>query len=198
VVTSRERGSRAPIVLIGGFALFLLAIVGLVGSSFARREVPVFRPTPLGRARAPLRDGATDTLTIDATASDRWQRVSLERGALADTSGDRAWDIAVRRHHIIAGDAIADLGAVPFDRVPRAPSGGYLANSAGSDTSNVAIGRWYTYSLWSHLLTSRGHTYVVRTPGGSYVKLEVLSYYCPELRAGCMTFRYAFLPAAGN
>ena len=185
-------------MLVGGFALFLLAIAGLVGSSFARREVPVFSPTPLERVRAPLREGETDTLTVDATAADRWQPVSLARGARVDAPDVTVWDLAVRRHHIIAGDAIADLGAVPFDSVSRAPADGYVANSAASDTSNAAIGRWYAYSLWSHLLTSRGHTYVVRTPGGRYAKLEVLSYYCPGLRAGCMTVRYAFLPSAGT
>jgi heme-binding HmuY-like protein len=194
VVTHRNRQLRAPILLIGGFALFLVAIVVLVGSSLVRRDVPTFSPSPFGRARPTLRLGEADTLTVDATASDRWQRVALERRAIVDASDSAGWDLAVRRHHVIAGDAIADLGPASFDGVSRAPAGGYVANRVGADTTNEAIERWYSYSLWSHLLTPRGHVYVVRTPLGRYAKLEVLSYYCPGLHAGCMTFRYAFLP----
>jgi len=34
---------------------------------------------------------------------------------------------------------------------------------------------------------------VVRTSEGRFAKLQLISYYCPGLRAGCLTFRYGFL-----
>lgn len=190
-----QRPQRAAILLVGGFALFVVAIVFLVGSSLARRDVPSFLPTPAGRSVPALGEGAIDTLTVDASAEDAWRHVSLERGTVVSPDDTLSWDVALRRHHMIVGDAIADLGMVKFDSIRRAPLAGYIANRAGKDTANAAIDRWYSYSLWSHLLTPLGHVYVVRSRNGRYAKLEVLSYYCPALKAGCMTIRYGFIAA---
>jgi hypothetical protein len=44
----------------------------------------------------------------------------------------------------------------------------------------------------SHLLQSKRHTYVARTPEGRFAKLAILSYYCPGLSAGCFTLRYSY------
>jgi hypothetical protein len=38
---------------------------------------------------------------------------------------------------------------------------------------------------------SRGHVYVLRTSDGAYVKMQIVSYYCPGPTAGCMTVRIA-------
>ena len=40
---------------------------------------------------------------------------------------------------------------------------------------------------------SKGHLYVLPTTDGRFVKLELMSYYCPAARAGCLTFRYGFV-----
>jgi hypothetical protein len=47
--------------------------------------------------------------------------------------------------------------------------------------------------MFSHLLEPKGHVYLARTSDGHRVKLQVLSYYCPRLEAGCMTLRYKAL-----
>ncbi|MEX2151810.1 MAG: hypothetical protein WD825_00630, partial [Gemmatimonadaceae bacterium] len=59
--------------------------------------------------------------------------------------------------------------------------------------SNAAIGRWYRYSMLSHLLEPNGHLFAVRTGDGRDYKVQVLSYYCRGLDAGCLTVRYARL-----
>ena len=41
--------------------------------------------------------------------------------------------------------------------------------------------------------TNGPFTYVIHTRDGRYVKLELLSYYCPGPEPGCLTFRYAIL-----
>jgi hypothetical protein len=142
---------------------------------------------PGGRGHHP------DTLTVDASESGRWRFVDLDRGrvlALPDTAG---WDLAIRRFHVIVSRAIADAGAVPFDRLARPPESGYISNTLDSDTTNAAISRWYSYSMLSHLLVPRSRLYVVRTSEGRFAKLELLSYYCPGLQAGCLTFRFGFI-----
>lgn len=134
-----------------------------------------------------------DTLTVDASGSGPWRFVDLDGGRVVAPPDTSTWDLAIRRFRLIASDAIADVGPILFDNLAQPPDSGYMGNKFGSDTSNAAIGRWYSYSMMSHLLVPRGHLYVVRTRGGRFAKLEILSYYCTGLQAGCVTFRYAFL-----
>src|SRR6266511_4820742 len=63
---------------------------------------------------------------------------------------------------------------------------------SGPDTTNPAVGKWYDYSMLSHLLTSKRHVYGVRTPAGKYAKLELVAYYCEGAGTACVTFRYAY------
>lgn len=111
------------------------------------------------------------------------------------------WDLAFRRFHIIAnggagfeGDGgIHDLGPIPFDSLTTAPESGFAPTTlAGRDSTNHAIERWYRYGFTSHLLTPLGHVYVVRAADGArQVRLEILGYYCPGARPGCVTVRWA-------
>lgn len=170
---------------------FVLLLVSLVIGSFTRPEFP---PYPLTVSH-PVAVG--DSLvgpaiyTVDASATDRWRYFSFSRNA-AVASGP--WDIAFRRFHVIAADrgGILDLGRVAFDSVAELPAAGYLGNTAGSDTVNPGIGKWYDYSWVTHLLTSTRHMYGVRTGEGKYAKLELLTYYCRDVGTACITFRYVY------
>lgn len=189
---------RTPILLVGGFGLFVVILGYLVASSLVRKEIPTFEPTPMGLARVP-RVGATDTLTIDARDPDTWQWVDIDRGrilALPDTAG---WDVAVQRFRLAPARAAVDLGpgrgGGAYGRVdePPPPDSGYVTTVQNGDPTNAATERWYTYGIVSHLLESKRHVYVIPTSEGRHAKLEVLSYYCPGLTAGCFTIRYALL-----
>jgi len=79
---------------------------------------------------------------------------------------------------------------VAFDSVTELPADGYITTSFAADTANAAIGKWYDYSMWSHLLASRHHVYAIRTRSGQLAKLEILAYYCREVGAACYTIRY--------
>jgi hypothetical protein len=177
--------------LLAGFAVFLALLGFLLASSLSRRQVAAFAPreaiTPREGGRGP------DTLTVDASESSRWRFVDLDRGRVLAPPDTAGWDIAIRRFHLIAAESIADAGAMPFERLARPPESGYITNTLGTDTTNAAIGRWYSYSMLSHLLVPKGHLYVVRTREGRLAKLELLSYYCPRLQAGCLSFRYGFM-----
>lgn len=190
---------RATIVLAAALALFVSILGYLIVSSLSTRSAAEFAPTAPGRglkgATGRTEDGqGVDTLTLDARDEKQWRFATLREGAVLlppDTSG---WELATRRHHIIASGGLADLGAVHFDSVSRAPADGYQSNTVGSDTTNAATNHWYRYGMMSHLLEPNGHVFSLRTTDGRHFKLEVVSYYCPGLQAGCLTIRYAALP----
>ena len=171
--------TRPPILVLVLSGAFLLLVTSLLIGSFSE---PDFPPYPLGPTG--------DTLyTLDASDGDRWQRFQFARAAVVDAG---AWDVGFRRNHMItAPEAGAlDLGAVNFDSVQEVPADGYAQTRFGSDSTNPAIGKWYSYSMLSHLLTTRNHVYAIRTADGRFVKLQLLAYYCRNVGAACYTLRY--------
>lgn len=185
-------GSRRPPILVlamGG--AFVLLIASLLIGSLTRPEFPPFsltppHPTPVGDSLV-----GPVTYTVDASATERWRTFDFGRNAAVDSG---PWDIAFRRFHLItaAGGGIVDLGEVPFDSVRELPATGYVPNTSAPDTTNPGVGKWYAYSMLSHLLTTRHHVYGVRTAGAKYAKLELLAYYCRDAGTACITFRYAY------
>jgi len=173
-------------------AAFILLIAALLIGSFTRPEFPAYALTvPAPRAVGDTLVSAT-TYTLDASSTDRWVTFDFARSAVVDSG---AWDIAFRRFHVITspGGGIQDLGPVSFDSVSEVPDGGYLANAVeGGDTVSPGVGKWYSYSMLSHLLMSKHHVYAVRTARGRYAKLELLAYYCKDAGIACLTFRYAY------
>lgn len=184
--------TRPPIMVLVLAAAFLLLVASLVMGSLRSPELPPYTPT----VPAPVAVG--DSLvgpalyTVDASGGEAWQRFDFGVNSLVADSA--SWDIAFHRNHVIAGPgaAMRDLGVVPFDSLAEAPAEGYRPNSAAQWESNPAVGKWYHYSFISHLLTSRGRLYALRTGDGRYAKLELLNYYCAGVGAACITFRYAY------
>ena len=187
-----ERQSRPPLLLVGGFALFIVVTGYLVVSSVTKRSVPTFDPSPRTTASSYSGPRHDDTLTVDATDSKQWQYVDFDRGSVVTPPDTAGWDLAVRRYMVIASDAIADLGPRRFEDVRDAPDRGFVANVAADDTVNAAMRRWYRYSMLTHLLEPAGHAYVVRTRDGRFASVQVLGYYCTGLRPGCLTLRYTY------
>ena len=164
-------------------AAFLLLVTSLLIGSFSE---PDFPPYPLGPSGDSL-------YTLDASSGERWRRFDFARRALVDSG---SWDIAFRRNHVLTapGAGALDLGAVSFDSVREVPTEGYAQTMFAGDSTNPGIGKWYSYSMLSHLLTTKGHVYAIRTSDGRYVKLEFLAYYCRDVGAACYTLRYETSP----
>ena len=175
--------NRPPILVLVLAGAFLLLVASLLIGAFVK---PDFPPYQLTSASTPV---STGLYTLDASRGDRWQLFNLARNAMVDSG---PWDLAFRRNHVItAPDAGArDLGLVSFDSVLDVPPAGYEATNFGADTTNPGIGKWYAYSMLSHLLTSQHHVYAIRTADGRYAKLEILAYYCREVGSACYTIRY--------
>jgi len=187
----RAGAARPPIMVLVLAGAFVLLIAALVIGSFTKPDLPAYSltvpaPTPVG-----------DTLvgpaiyTLDASSTEQWRHFAFGRNAVVDSG---PWDIAFRRFHVIVapGGGIADLGAVGFDSVTTLPADGYRPNDTAQDTTNPGVGKWYDYSMLSHLLTSKHHVYAVQTARGKYAKLELVAYYCKESGQACITFRYAY------
>jgi len=183
--------SRPPILVLVLAAAFLLLVASPVIGSFTTPEFPPYALTVPAAAAVGDSLVGPSTYTLDASAGEAWRRFDFSRNAVVDAG---PWDIAFRRHHLIAAPSagIADLGAVPFDSVAQVPADGYAATELGRDTVNAGVGKWYAYSMLSHLLTSKRHVYAVRTSDGRYAKLEIVAYYCRDVGAACYTIRYAF------
>lgn len=158
---------KVPLLVWALAIAFLLLVTSLLIGAFTKPEFPAYEIGP----------HADSSYTLDASRGDSWY-----------------WwgDLGFRRNHVItsAGAGAIDLGLVAFDSVAELPVDGYIPTSFAADTANAAIGKWYEYSMWSHLLTSRHHVYAIRTAGGELAKLEIVAYYCREVGAACYTIRY--------
>ena len=158
---------KAPILVWVLAAAFLLLVASLLIGGLTKPEFP---PYALGSHP----DG---TYTLDASRGDQW-----------------VWwrELGFRRNHVITapGAAAVDLGVVSDDWPTDVPHEGYVPTTFGADTTNPAIGKWYAYSMWSHLLTSNHHLYAVRTAAGEFAAFEILAYYCREVGSACYTVRY--------
>ncbi|MCH9015657.1 MAG: HmuY family protein [Gemmatimonadetes bacterium] len=195
--TRRPQGSRRelrstsgkPVWLIGGFALFVLAIGYILVSSLIKRSATTY-PFPSAAATPTARGSLVqDTVTIDARASGQWSFFDFESGGVDRDTAD--WDLAFRRFAVIASGGVADLGEVVFGSVDEAPVTGYRSG-INSDSTDAILGSWYSYGLISHLLEPKRRVYAIRTVENRFAKLEFLSYYCTGMVAGCVTFVYVY------
>ena len=196
-IAAKGRPSTVPPGVIVVVVLFLGAVVYIIAASLTRREQPTYEPSPIQPREVPVGSTVVDTLTVDARHERAWRFVDFDRRTEIMPPDTAGWDVAVRRFHIIGADGIVDLGQRPFAAVVP-PATGYQPNRFASDTTNPAIARWYSYSFMSHLLEPNGHVYAARTRDGGYAVIEILSYYCPGLSAGCVTLRYRYPVTAAH
>jgi hypothetical protein len=193
---TRSFAAHAPLPLLAGFALFVAGLAYLVVMSLTRRDAPVFVPSAVARARGANWERTGDTLTLDATDTERWRYASLSRGGPLAGPDTASWELAARRFNLRVAGPLVDLGPVPFADAHLSPSASLVLSGRTRDPANGAIGHWYRYSLLTHLLMPGDHVYALRAADGRLWKLQLLGYYCPGLIAGCVTLRYA--PLAGG
>jgi hypothetical protein len=160
----------------------------------------VYAPTvPAPREAGPGLIGPV-LYTVDATDAERWRHFSFRLGSVVDDADPKGWDLAFRRYQIIVNGGagyqgqggVADLGAVPFAEVRALPSTGYDVTETRPDPRTAAIASWYRYGFFSHVLTPKPHVWAVRTADARFAKMEMVAYYCPGSRPGCVTFRYVY------
>lgn len=195
-----EGGRQTPVFAIVISVAIVAAAVFGVASSLRRPELPSHPPTEPSPEEVGRELVGPVTYTVDASGRESWVYFDFSRGSVVESPGPLGWDLAFRRFHVIANGGPAfpgDGGIRPvegllLEAVAEAPAGGYLPTEAGADSVNPGIRDWYDYSWLSHVLTPRLTTYAVRTADGRYAKLQIVGYYCPGARPGCVTFRYVY------
>jgi len=188
-----------------GLSLFFLAPWLLPG-----RSVGDFPLTPLNPVEVGDRLVGPVLYTLDARSLEQWTFFDFSRGSVVGVPHqfDIGWDLAFRRHKILANGGatnpqgkggILNLGAVAFGSVREAPAEGYITDSIaaispeGIETENLAIKAWYQYNFLTHLLWPKPHVYAIRTADGKFAKLRIVSYYCDGGNSsGCFTFEYIY------
>ncbi|MGH7544763.1 MAG: HmuY family protein [Gemmatimonadota bacterium] len=188
-------------------AMLATLVVGVV----VRPEVSMYAPTPPAPKDVRAAVVGPDTYTVDARDERRWVAFDFSRRSVVPVDDLRGldWDLAFNRFRIrtnggatnpAGGAGALDLGRVAFDSVVVVPDSGYAqdVSVSANETRNPALERWYDYSWLSHRLTPKPRAYAVRTADGRYAKVTVLSYYCADGTAGCVTFRYAYAGDGGR
>jgi len=189
-----------------GLAALLVALIVLAGAWLL--WVFLLRPPPAGFA--PTTGEASDIgsqqttvlqYTIDARSREDWVYFSFEEGVAISTSQEALdWGLAFRRNDLLTnggesnplgmGGAV-DLGELPLAEA-EAPSDGFLTDATDEERGleNPALHKWYNYNWTTHIISSKNHTYALRTPSGDVALLTFVSYYCEDGSSGCLTFQY--------
>lgn len=197
--------ARQDAVTVGLVVGLVVVAVVFVASTLGRPEMPTYAATP----PAPVEVGGERvgpvTVTVDAAAGDRWAFFDLSRGSVVESPLSTEWDLAFRRYRIIvnggpgfAGEGgVLGLPGVHFDSLVSVPETGYVLTRQQGDSLNPALERWYDYNWTSHVLEPKGTVYALRTADGRYAKFQILGYYCPGARPGCVTIRYVYQGGGG-
>lgn len=149
------------------------------------------------------RDGAALVTRVDATASDQWVYLDLDRGENAAVAM-AGWDLAIQRFKIrsnggVSGTGGVEIAIVPggFDAVTAVPSSGWLTDAVDGDDGNSDPDYvfdqqdiWYAYNLMDHSLAPRDRVYVVRSTERRTFKLRLTSYYDGAGTSGFVSFRW--------
>lgn len=204
------RVNPGSVVVAFGAAVVLALVVMLTFGVVVRPALPTFAPTPPRPAPVGEALVGPDTYTVDARDAARWVAFDFSRrSVVVEDPSSLDWDLAFNRFRVRTNGgatntsgraAAADLGRVSFDSVSAAPDSGYVEDLrvSASETRNPAFERWYDYSWLTHRLTPKPRVYALRTAEGKYAKMEIVSYYCADGTAGCVTFRYVFAGDGGR
>lgn len=203
--TTEDPALRENAVTVSVVVGLVLVAVVFVASTLRAPEMPTYAPTP----PAPVEVGGEKvgpvTVTVDASAGDRWVYFDFSRGSVVESPRSTEWDLAFRRYRIIVngGPGFAGEGGVlgfpgvHFDSLVSVPENDYVLTRHEGDSLNAVLEKWYDYSWTSHVLEPKPAVYALRTADGRYAKFQILGYYCPGARPGCVTIRYVYQGRGG-
>jgi hypothetical protein len=166
-----------------------------------------YEPTPFGPVEVGDHLVGPTVYTVDARAKDLWMYFDFSQGSVVgvqDLKTDN-WDLALQRHVIrtnggdtnpagqagilaIEAQTLADVNQVPSDTALVSD----VRTKKRLHAYNPELHKWYHYSYTNNVLSPKPIVYVVRTQDGKYAKMRILSYYCKNDVAGCMTFEYVY------
>lgn len=160
--------------------------------------------TPTGTVTTGDNGDGTFTTLVDATALSAWIHVDFETRAEVPESGP--WDLRYQRFHIstnggssgAGGVEVARIAGATLAQVTAAPPSGWVADAPDGDDANTdpdyAFEQgdgWYGYNPATHVLTPRPLVWIVKTNGGSTIKLAIQRYYDSAGTPAWFTFQWA-------
>ncbi|WP_218110045.1 HmuY family protein [Oligoflexus tunisiensis] len=140
---------------------------------------------------APLTEnGESTAMEIDATSRTDWVGLDLDSAgfiSVADLPNQPTWDLAFKRTSIKMNGADVQMQVVAkdFAAIELAPKDGYVSDQPSTapeavETAGLAFHvepAWYAYDINTHVVSSRGLVYVIKSNEGRYFKLKFLDYY---------------------
>jgi hypothetical protein len=146
---------------------------------------------PEAESLAPLIENADSTvMEIDATNHNEWAGLDLDTASFisaADLPNQPTWDLAFKRTNIKMNGAEVQMqvASQDFGTLELAPKDGYVSDQPvttadAAPTAGLAFHAepaWYSYDINTHVVSSRGLTYVIKTNEGRYFKLKFRDYY---------------------
>lgn len=158
---------------------------------------------PFGRYTTVRVADGTFTTRVDATSATDWTHGDFETGT--ELAADGPWDLRFQRFHISTnggvsgsgGVEVAPVPGVPFAQVTAPPAAGWISDIPDGDDAGTEpdyafdLGDgWYDYDPMTHVLKPKPLVWVVKTNGGSLIKLEILRYYDTAGTAGRFTLHW--------
>ena len=192
-----------------GLGLGVLLLVGC-GSEPRRHDDPssaIYQPTPPQPQAVGARLIGPVVYTVDARSRDVWMYFDFARGAVVAVQEPRtqAWDLTFQRYVIKTNGghtnptrqgALLSLGERDFAAVTKVPEQAEFVSDVHPKNRpsayNPIIDKWFNYSYLANVLAPKPVVYIVRTHDGKYAKMRLLSYYCANRSAGCLTFEYVY------
>ncbi len=145
--------------------------------------------------------------TVEARDKELWMYFDFSQGSVVGVQNLKTddWDLVFQRHVIrtnsgdtnpagqagvlaVPGDSLAAVTEVP-------PDANFVADVRTKKrlhAHNPEIHKWYSYNYTNNVLYPKPLIYLVRTQDGKYAKIRIVSYYCKDDEAGCMTFEYVY------
>jgi hypothetical protein len=185
-------------------ALLLTAIAAHAGCAdrIGSTTPDASEPGPAGKVQTTRGSDGTYTTIVDATAMADWTFADFETGGEAAAAAP--WDLRFQRFHISTNGGVSGSGGVAvvpiagsaFAAVTAAPAAGFVSDAPDGDGDKLPDyafeqgDGWYDYDATTHALSPKPIVWVVKTDGGSTLKLEILDYYDSAGTSGWFTLHW--------
>jgi HmuY protein len=189
-----------------------VVVLSLVGCSSERWSsddptAATYRPTPPQPQAVGAQLVGPIVYTVDARSRDVWMYFDFARGSVVAVQDPQtaAWDLTFQRYVIKTNGghtnptgqgALLSLGERDFAAVTKVPDKAEFISDAHPKNRpasyNPVMEKWFNYSYLANVLAPKPFVYLVRTHDGKYAKMRILSYYCVNKSAGCLTFEYVY------
>jgi hypothetical protein len=189
-----------------------IIVLSLAGCSSERGNsddptAATYQPTPPQPQAVGAQLVGPIVYTVDARSRDVWMYFDFARGSVVAVQEPKtdAWDLTFQRYVIKTNGgqtnptgqgALLSLGERDFAAITKVPDKAEFSSDVHPKNRpasyNPVMEKWFNYSYLANVLAPKPLVYLVRTHDGKYAKMRLLSYYCVNKSAGCLTFEYVY------